>query len=364
MENLSKFGRVFNDYWENKSKIQIILISLLCVLATGFLEWLFPPEVELSIFCLFPAAFAAWYVNKEAGYIVSILGIAVWITADLSSASQLSHLVFLLNSLAIFFGFILAVTLLANLKLRLKNLAEINETKKKFWDLARWWDFRNALTRLDSYVNQSLDDSSVIADEKRINYLKKMEKVCKNMAAATDDLFDPDLVGSEKIRINSREIELTKYLQNIYDDFLLLMKAKGIKFEMERPKQTAKVWFDPKLMYQVFTELLSNAVQYSFPKSTITLGAEIADHTLQFFIKDHGLGLTEEEKTEIFTDHEELKNGSFPVGKRKWPGLTITRRVIEAHGGRMWLESNIGVGTTVTFFLPMEPTSDQTLEGL
>jgi signal transduction histidine kinase len=101
----------------------------------------------------------------------------------------------------------------------------------------------------------------------------------------------------------------------------------------------------------VFYNLLDNSVKYSQPGSLIVVTGRVSGDTVTVSVADQGQGISPEHLNRLFEKYFRVKHGEGGVGL----GLPIARQIIEQHGGRIWAESVLGKGTTVTFTLPLEP---------
>ena len=115
--------------------------------------------------------------------------------------------------------------------------------------------------------------------------------------------------------------------------------------------------FEKERIYEVLTNLLSNAMKYSPQKSEIVVESEIKDEFIIISIKDEGIGFTEEEKERIFTQFGKIERygqGLDIETEGTGLGLYITKRIVELHGGKVWLESEgKDKGSTFYFSLPV-----------
>jgi signal transduction histidine kinase len=108
---------------------------------------------------------------------------------------------------------------------------------------------------------------------------------------------------------------------------------------------------------QVLLNLLSNAVKFT-PEGHVTVRAEIQDGHLMVSVKDTGVGIAEEDQPKLFQAFQQLDGGRvhLPLGGTGL-GLAISKTFVELHGGRIWMQSRPGRGSTFSFTLPLEPVA-------
>ncbi|MCF8364603.1 MAG: ATP-binding protein [Bacteroidales bacterium] len=106
-------------------------------------------------------------------------------------------------------------------------------------------------------------------------------------------------------------------------------------------------------MEQVLNNLISNAIKFSNPGSKIRVIAFRSNGEITIGIKDEGQGMTEEDIKKLFTPFSKLSSKTTAGEKSTGLGLSITKKIIIGHGGKIWVESTVGVGTTFYFSLPI-----------
>ena len=116
---------------------------------------------------------------------------------------------------------------------------------------------------------------------------------------------------------------------------------------------------DPDRINQVLNNLITNACKYSFPNTVVTLRARATGDEVAIAVQDQGQGIPASELPKMFTEFG--KTSVRPTGGEKsiGLGLAIVKRMVEAHGGRIWVESQVGVGSTFTFTLPLSTKDTQ-----
>jgi signal transduction histidine kinase len=112
---------------------------------------------------------------------------------------------------------------------------------------------------------------------------------------------------------------------------------------------------DPRRLIQVLSNLLSNAVKFTGDRGQIEVGVDqVNDGTqVRLWVKDNGVGITPEEIGSLFEKYRQLTSGKISEHKGTGLGLVICKTIVEAHGGRIWVESEEGKGATFFFTLPV-----------
>jgi signal transduction histidine kinase len=114
-------------------------------------------------------------------------------------------------------------------------------------------------------------------------------------------------------------------------------------------------WVDPRRFNQVLSNLLSNALKFSDDGGDIEVGASRGNgNEVKAWVKDAGIGIASDEIGQIFEKYRQISSGRSSGQKGTGLGLVICKKIVEAHGGRIWAESQEGRGATVFFSLPVD----------
>jgi signal transduction histidine kinase len=167
-----------------------------------------------------------------------------------------------------------------------------------------------------------------------------------------------DLLDLSKIESGRLELEITK---NDYIDFLknnielnnFFAHEKGISIHLERRDQIPLVDFDKNKMEQVLNNLISNAIKYSYPNTEIRIEVEKKVDSVLTKVIDQGQGIPEDEQLNIFKAFQKASTKPTAGEKSTGLGLAIAKKIVEGHKGEIWVESEVGKGSTFSFKLPI-----------
>jgi signal transduction histidine kinase len=149
-----------------------------------------------------------------------------------------------------------------------------------------------------------------------------------------------------------REISLPILIDKAIESFQAFAQSKNIKIENQVSPAFPIFNGQRDRLQQVVANLLENGVKYTLPGGSVTLQAELIDKHLIFTVKDTGVGIPASERERIFQRFQQLDN--YPGGKQGFGlGLSISKEIIEAMGGRIWVESQVGVGSSFHFKIPV-----------
>ena len=132
---------------------------------------------------------------------------------------------------------------------------------------------------------------------------------------------------------------------------IIQTQRKGLTITVDCPDNLPAVLVDPTRMEQVLVNLIHNAIKFTPEGGSITLQAENAAEKVQFSIQDTGIGITAEDLPRIFEKF--FKSDRARSGGGTGLGLAIAKHLVEAHGGKIWAESQENVGSTFFFSVPI-----------
>ena len=165
-----------------------------------------------------------------------------------------------------------------------------------------------------------------------------------------------NILDISHIEINELDFEnvsLAEVIEDSLGDVQGIAVQKGIKVENKTAAKLPTILGHPKRLRQVLTNLLSNAIKFTPAKGKVSIASREKDDSITVAIKDTGIGITPEELPRIFDDFYRGMNVEEASGAGI--GLSVSKKIVEAHGGRIWAESpnpETGTGTRVSFMLP------------
>ena len=170
-----------------------------------------------------------------------------------------------------------------------------------------------------------------------------------------DDLQELSRVEAGAYEMNLSSVELSAITGTIQKRFGYQFEEKGIVFESDMPNNLPIIQADEHRIIQVITNLLTNALHYTPKGGEVNLSASLVDETIQIAVKDNGIGIPPEHLKNIFTRFYRVDKSRSRHAGGSGIGLTITKHLVEAHRGEIWVESEgEGMGSAFVFSLPIE----------
>ncbi len=210
-------------------------------------------------------------------------------------------------------------------------------------------DLRTPLISIQGFSDTISSEFSEELDEQGVHYLDRIQANVDKMNEFIDDLLELSRVSKEDEEVVKEKVNTHAVAEEVISDLSSKIEERGIEVEIKR--ELPKVGFKRKRMYQVFSNLISNAVKYigdpENPK--IQIDAEEKPTFWVIKVKDNGIGIEEENQDKIFDIfHRENRVDEKGTGI----GLAIVNRIIEKYDGDIWVESEKGEGTEFFVKLP------------
>jgi len=217
----------------------------------------------------------------------------------------------------------------------------------------------NMSHELRTPLNAVIGFSEVLADrmfgdlnEKQEEYLKDIHDSGQHLLSLINDILD-----LSKIEAGRMELELTDFhLPAALDNALTLVRERagrhGIALHMTVDERLEQVRADERKFRQVVLNLLSNAIKFTPEGGRIEVRAGPVDGSVEVSVSDTGVGIAPEDQEAIFEEFRQVGTAAKKV-EGTGLGLALSRKFIELHGGRIWVKSQVGAGSTFTFTLPV-----------
>jgi two-component system, sensor histidine kinase and response regulator len=242
--------------------------------------------------------------------------------------------------------------LIAELESNNKKLVEVNELKDKFLGMAAH-DLRNPLSAIRGFSELMLEEMPISNNEEAEELLTLIRESSQHMMEMVEDLLDYSVIETGNLELQLRKHSIKEFVESRIKVSQYLAERKNIQIQ-EVIEEVPDTIFDKRRMSQVLDNLLSNAIKYSHSGTSVTVKVEAAGQNIEFMVKDEGQGIPPEEQSRLFQSFPKLS--SKPTGGEKSVGLglTIVKKIIDAHGGSLKVESEPGVGSIFLFSLPLK----------
>ena len=239
-----------------------------------------------------------------------------------------------------------------------QQLVELSELKSKFLGIVVH-DLRNPLNVVKGYLGLMRAGTLNPTGEERDSIYGTMERACERMLDLMNDLLDIRAIESGRLDLEPCRVELQPFLDDVVRENLVLGQAKGIALRAEVADGVDAGWFDPQRISQVLENLITNAFKFSHGGTEVLVRVvQCTSGRAVVSVVDRGQGIPFEEQAQLFSEFGKCSVKPTGGEKSHGLGLAICKRIVELHGGRIWVKSRQGEGSTFAFTVPLRPGGD------
>jgi len=231
----------------------------------------------------------------------------------------------------------------------LASLERLNQLKSEFVSMVSH-EFRTALVGIQGFseilsteANSPEDVKSlagdIFSDSQRLNRM-------------INEMLDLDRMEAGKIRIQPKPVDLNSLVHEVIDRARASTDNHSLRTELDEALPIINA--DPDRLIQVISNLVSNAVKYSPDGGEVTISTAAENGQIRVAVKDQGVGIPPEFIGRVFGRYERFENSKTSKVVGTGLGLAISRQIIELHGGKIWVESKVGSGSTFQFTVPLQ----------
>jgi len=367
--------RVPKEYINRLPPSWLAVLGFLLVLVVGMLDYVTGAELSISIFYLIPIALSVVLVGRRTGICLSIFSAAVGLIADLWTGHPFSHPVVLYWNSGIQLGFYLIIVfMLSALTREYAHIARLNddlqdtvsslnktqeELERKSQELTRSnaelerfayvaaHDLRQPAIVAGAYLERLRRVATVALDANAEQCIRHAADALTRMEALIRALLAYAKVGNSVKNMTLTDV--SEIVQGALANLQVEIDTYGVAVTYDR---LPTVPADQIQLLQVFQNLIGNSIKFRREEPPrIHISAEPQAREWVVAIADNGIGIAPEHSTAIFNIFQRVHDGEQYRGNGI--GLAICKKIVENHGGRIWVEGSPGKGSTFKFTMPM-----------
>jgi len=230
----------------------------------------------------------------------------------------------------------------------------IERMKTEFVSLAAH-QLRTPLSAIKWTLRMLLDgDLGEITKEQK-DFIEKTYQNNERMISLINDLLDITRIEEGRYLYNPVLADIESICQFVINSYKEELERKKIRIEFKKPgKKLPQVRIDVEKIKLVIQNLLDNAIKYTSPGGQIIISLKQTKKEIEFSIKDNGVGIPKDQQERVFSKFFRCANAIRMATEGSGLGLFITKNIVEAHGGKIWFESEENIGTTFYFTIPLE----------
>jgi signal transduction histidine kinase len=238
------------------------------------------------------------------------------------------------------------VTLVLENSLAYKSVSETARTRQELLEIVAH-DLKNPLTSVDLQAQLLLrklaQDQTVGSDD-----IQGMRHSLMRLSAFVDNLLETCRVSSGHFSIKKQKDSLNRVILEAIDTLAPLAHSKRLRLSYELPENDLLCEFDYSRIFQVLLNTISNSIKFTAPNGFVNVKASGAENEITISVVDNGIGIKPEELANIFSRYWQSKeNKAGGAGL----GLAISKKIVDAHGGRISAESQVNIGTALHIVL-------------
>ncbi len=236
--------------------------------------------------------------------------------------------------------------------LKAKELHESNKLMKEFIDSVSH-ELRTPMNAILGISNMLLKYNSENLTEKQLEGLEIINQSGTRLLDMINDVLDLSRIEAKKETVNNEKFNLDNFLASLESIVLSLIDKKKLKFYIRKSAKIPEFLItDAKKLNQILTNILGNAVKFTH-KGSIHLFIHEIENKLYFEIADTGIGIAEQNLADIFDRFKQIDSSQSKEYKGTGLGLNISKRLVKLMGGEIKVESELDVGTTMKFYIPL-----------
>lgn len=217
-------------------------------------------------------------------------------------------------------------------------------------------DLRTPLTAIKGYAATLLRFEDRLTPELKKESLSAINSEMDRFARLLDNLLDLSRIEAGRLNIHSMTFDLKEMAYKVSEVFKI--SAHNHNFSLSFPDRYPHAYGDPDQVEQVLNNLISNAIKYSPTGGTINIEGKTKDDDVVLSVKDQGMGIPDDQLEKVFERYHRVDSKATRLVSGTGLGLFISKKLIEAQGGKIWVKSQVGKGSTFSFSLPQAKSEE------
>lgn len=238
----------------------------------------------------------------------------------------------------------------------LHKLRELDHAKSEFVSMLAH-ELKGPMTTVKGFGEVLRDQWDAISEDKRDHILAMIAREIDRLSRLVHDLLDVSRLEAGTLRCEMGSVSVPELVANFLEEHASLRERHSVVSDIRG--ELPPVWADADRVRQVLLNLTTNAVRHSPEGSTVRVGAEVTtrdgERHVLVSVADQGIGIAPDDRDRVFTKFVTIGKPAW-ITKGTGLGLFITRGIVESHGGGIWVESEVGKGST--FYFTLRPTEE------
>ena len=212
-------------------------------------------------------------------------------------------------------------------------------------------EFKTPLTAIQGFA-ETLLGGAIDDPQNRGRFLEIILEHSRRLARLTDDLLKLSKMDADRLELEIHRVSVSQFVESCLETAQRRAAEKQLTISVKLPLHLPDIAGDRRRLAEVLQNLLDNAIQYTLPGGTITLSAEKSPTEVVFTVSDTGIGIPKADQPRIFERFYRVDVARSREVGGTGLGLAIAKHLVEVHGGRLWVESEVGHGSQFHFTVP------------
>jgi two-component system phosphate regulon sensor histidine kinase PhoR len=213
-------------------------------------------------------------------------------------------------------------------------------------------EFRTPLTAIQGFA-ETLLAGAIDDPHNRTRFLEIILEHSRRLARLTEDLLVLSKMDAERLELEIRRLSVSQLIESCLETAQRRATEKDLRISVNAAQRLPDIAGDRRRLAEVLQNLLDNAIQYTLPGGQIMLSAEIGEGEVILTVSDTGIGIPQAEQPRIFERFYRVDVARSREAGGTGLGLAIAKHLVEVHGGRLWVESEVGRGSQFHFSVPL-----------
>jgi two-component system phosphate regulon sensor histidine kinase PhoR len=210
-------------------------------------------------------------------------------------------------------------------------------------------EIRTPLASIKGFTSTLLETE--VSEDERKEFLTIIDQESSRLSKLIEDLLDLSRIESGKIRFDFEPVDVLEILEKMEKEMIDKVMEKKLSLEIEVPRPLPKVRADKDALLQIMVNLVGNAIKFT-KRGNIWVKTKLENKHIRFSIQDTGIGIEKKHLNKIFDKFYRIETAVHEIPGTGL-GLSIVKELVEKHGGKIWVESKIGEGSTFYFTIPI-----------
>jgi signal transduction histidine kinase len=232
-----------------------------------------------------------------------------------------------------------------------RQLAEASKHKSQF--LANMsHELRTPMNAILGYTELIMDNIYGEPTEKMRGVLARVQSNGKHLLGLINDVLDLSKIEAGQLTLSLADYSVKDIVHSVFSSVESLAKNKKLELKVELPQKLPAAHGDERRLTQVLLNLVGNSIKFT-DKGEVAIKAEAANGSFTISVRDTGPGIAIEDQHKIFEEFQQADSSTTKEKGGTGLGLAISKRIVEMHGGRLWVDSRLGHGSTFSFTVPI-----------